>query len=90
MLQAEMEVDEEEQGKQMKEALRADSVAVLLGQALQAQDRALLERCRFLSCIQHAIASLEFLGNEGGSLGCSACMASRPCLGGMLGCSFAS
>ena len=27
----------------MKDALRADSVAVLLGQALQAQDRALLE-----------------------------------------------
>ena len=25
--------------------LRADSVAVLLGQALQAQDRALLEKC---------------------------------------------
>ncbi len=44
-----MEVDEEEQGKQMKEALRADSVAVLLGQALQAQDRALLERCRLQS-----------------------------------------
>ena len=45
MLQAEMEVDEEEQGALMKDALRADSVAVLLGQALQAQDRALLERC---------------------------------------------
>ena len=49
-LQAEMEVDEEAQGKLVKEALRADSVALLLGQALQAQDRALLERCRPLSC----------------------------------------
>ena len=45
-----MEVDEEEQGALMKDALRADSVAVLLGQALQAQDRALLERCSSLPC----------------------------------------
>lgn len=43
-MQGAMEVDEEEQGIVIKEALKADSVAVLLGQALQAQDRALLER----------------------------------------------
>ena len=35
----------EKQGTQLKDALKADSVAVLLSQALQAQDRALLERC---------------------------------------------
>ena len=40
-----MEVDEEKQGTLVKDALKADSVAVLLSQALQAQDRALLERC---------------------------------------------
>lgn len=40
-----MEVDKERQGTQIKDALKADSVAVLLSQALQAQDRALLERC---------------------------------------------
>ena len=44
-----MEVDEEKQGTQLKDALKADSVAVLLGQALQAQDRALLERCTQLA-----------------------------------------
>ena len=41
-----MEVDGDEQGAAVKEeALKADSVVVLLSQALQAQDRALLERC---------------------------------------------
>lgn len=55
-----MEVDEEQQGKLVKEALRADSVAVLLGQALQAQDRALLERCRPRSCMGiQAAASMK-------------------------------
>ena len=41
--QAEMDVDGGEGGPGAP--LRADSVAVLLGQALQAQDRALLEKC---------------------------------------------
>ena len=45
-----MEVDGEEQGAAVKEAaLKADSVVVLLSQALQAQDRALLERCHLLA-----------------------------------------
>ena len=48
-----MEVDEEKQGALVKDALKADSVAVLLSQALQAQDRALLERCAQLAL--HAV-----------------------------------
>ena len=44
-----MEADEEKQGTLVKDALKADSVAVLLSQALQAQDRALLERCAELA-----------------------------------------
>ena len=44
-----MDVDEEKQGALVKDALKADSVAVLLSQALQAQDRALLERCAQLA-----------------------------------------
>ena len=48
-----MEVDEEKQGTLVKDALKADSVAVLLSQALQAQDRALLERCAQLAL--HAV-----------------------------------
>lgn len=45
-----MEVDGELQGVAVKEeALKADSVVVLLSQALQAQDRALLERCPLLA-----------------------------------------
>ena len=51
--QVDMEVDEEKQGTLVKDALKADSVAVLLSQALQAQDRALLERCAQLAL--HAV-----------------------------------
>lgn len=43
-----MEVDDEDNVALVKDALKADSVAVLLGQALQAQDKALLERCASL------------------------------------------
>ncbi len=45
-----MEVDGEEHSAAVKEeALKADSVVVLLSQALQAQDRALLERCQLVA-----------------------------------------
>ena len=37
--------------------LRADSVAVLLGQALQAQDRALLEKCAATPAPLHGFTS---------------------------------
>lgn len=40
-----MEADAAAGGEDAGGQLRADSVAVLLGQALQAQDRALLEKC---------------------------------------------
>lgn len=58
-----MEVDGEEQGAAVKEeALKADSVVVLLSQALQAQDRALLERCYLLATLRSPISCASSIG----------------------------